>query len=64
MGCSGCYFPTQGHKCIIAPYEARYILSDEFTVYIPVRALVVQEAPVARVHPKAKKWRRFFTGVY
>ncbi len=29
-----------------------------------VRAVVVHEAPMARVHPNAKKWQRFFAGVY
>jgi len=29
-----------------------------------VRAVVVHEAPVARVHPDAKKLQRFFAGVY
>jgi pimeloyl-ACP methyl ester carboxylesterase len=29
-----------------------------------VRAVVVHEAPCARIHPNAKKWQRFFAGVY
>ena len=29
-----------------------------------VRAVVVHEAPVARLHPKAARWQRFFAGVY
>ena len=29
-----------------------------------VRAIVVHEAPLARIHPKAVKWQRFFAGVY
>ena len=29
-----------------------------------VRAVIAHEPPVARVHPKAKKWQRFFAGVY
>ena len=29
-----------------------------------VRAVVVHEPPIARMHPKAKKWQRFFAGVY
>src|SRR5579863_3735097 len=29
-----------------------------------VRAVVVHEAPIARVHPQNKKWQRFFAGVY
>jgi pimeloyl-ACP methyl ester carboxylesterase len=29
-----------------------------------VRAVVVHEAPLARLHPSAQKWQRFFAGVY
>lgn len=29
-----------------------------------VRALVVHEPPLARLHPQARKWQRFFAGVY
>jgi pimeloyl-ACP methyl ester carboxylesterase len=29
-----------------------------------VRAVIVHEAPCARVHPQAKQWQRFFAGVY
>lgn len=29
-----------------------------------VRGVVVHEAPLARVHPKVKKWQRLFAGVY
>ena len=29
-----------------------------------VRAVVAHEPPIARVHPKARKWQRFFAGVY
>lgn len=29
-----------------------------------VRAIVAHEAPLARMHPKAKRWQRFFAGVY
>lgn len=29
-----------------------------------VRAAVIHEAPMARMHPKAKRWQRFFAGVY
>jgi pimeloyl-ACP methyl ester carboxylesterase len=29
-----------------------------------VRTVVVHEAPMARMHPKAKKWQSFFAGVY
>jgi len=29
-----------------------------------VRAVVVHEPPIARVHPKARRWQRFFAGVY
>lgn len=29
-----------------------------------VRAVVVHEAPMARLHPQAKQWQRFFAGVY
>jgi pimeloyl-ACP methyl ester carboxylesterase len=29
-----------------------------------IRAVVAHEAPAARMHPKAKKWQRFFAGVY
>ena len=29
-----------------------------------VRAVVVHEAPLARVHPQARKWQRFFAGAY
>jgi pimeloyl-ACP methyl ester carboxylesterase len=29
-----------------------------------IRAVVAHEPPVARVHPNAKKWQRFFAGVY
>jgi pimeloyl-ACP methyl ester carboxylesterase len=29
-----------------------------------VRAVVSHEPPIARVHPKAKKWQLFFAGVY
>jgi pimeloyl-ACP methyl ester carboxylesterase len=29
-----------------------------------LRAVVVHEAPCARLHPQAKKWQRFFAGVY
>jgi pimeloyl-ACP methyl ester carboxylesterase len=29
-----------------------------------VRAVVVHEAPLARLHPKAHQWQRFFGGVY
>jgi pimeloyl-ACP methyl ester carboxylesterase len=29
-----------------------------------VRAAVVHEPPVTRVHPKGERWRRFFAGVY
>lgn len=29
-----------------------------------VRALVVHEPPIARLHPQARKWQRFFAGVY
>jgi pimeloyl-ACP methyl ester carboxylesterase len=29
-----------------------------------VRAVVSHEPPTARVHPKARKWQRFFAGVY
>jgi hypothetical protein len=29
-----------------------------------VQAVVVHEAPIARVLPNAKKWQRFFAGVY
>ena len=29
-----------------------------------VRAVVVHEPPIARVHPNARKWQRFFAGVY
>lgn len=29
-----------------------------------VRAVVVHEPPTARVHPKARKWRRFFASIH
>jgi hypothetical protein len=29
-----------------------------------VRAIVAPEPPLARVHPKTRKWQRFFAGVY
>jgi len=29
-----------------------------------VRAVVAHEPPITRVHPKARKWQRFFAGVY
>jgi pimeloyl-ACP methyl ester carboxylesterase len=29
-----------------------------------VRAIVAHEPPLARVHPKTRKWQRFFAGVY
>lgn len=29
-----------------------------------VRAVVVHEAPLARLHPKARKWQRFFASTY
>jgi pimeloyl-ACP methyl ester carboxylesterase len=29
-----------------------------------VRALIVHEPPLARLHPQAKKWQRFFASVY
>jgi pimeloyl-ACP methyl ester carboxylesterase len=29
-----------------------------------VRAVIAHEPPVARVHPQARKWQRFFAGVY
>ena len=29
-----------------------------------LRAIVVHEPPLARVHPNARKWQRFFAGVY
>jgi pimeloyl-ACP methyl ester carboxylesterase len=29
-----------------------------------VRAVVAHEAPMARLHPNARKWQRFFAGVY
>ncbi|MBX3082272.1 MAG: alpha/beta hydrolase [Anaerolineae bacterium] len=29
-----------------------------------VRAVVVHEAPMARLHPQAQKWQRFFAGAY
>ncbi len=29
-----------------------------------VRAVVAHEAPIPRVHPQARKWQRFFAGVY
>jgi len=29
-----------------------------------VRAILAHEASLARVHPKAQKWQRFFAGVY
>ena len=29
-----------------------------------IRAVVVHEAPLARLHPNAQKWQRFFAGVY
>ena len=29
-----------------------------------VRAVVSHEPPIVRVHPKARKWQRFFAGVY
>jgi pimeloyl-ACP methyl ester carboxylesterase len=29
-----------------------------------VRAMVAHEPPLARVHPKAKKWQRLFAGTY
>jgi pimeloyl-ACP methyl ester carboxylesterase len=29
-----------------------------------VRAIVAHEPPLARVHPNARKWQRFFAGVY
>ncbi|MCI0396710.1 MAG: alpha/beta hydrolase [Chloroflexi bacterium] len=29
-----------------------------------IRAVVVHEAPLARMHPKAAKWQRFFASVY
>lgn len=29
-----------------------------------VRAIVVHEPPITRVHPDTKKWQRFFAGVY
>lgn len=29
-----------------------------------VRAVVAHEAPLARLHPNARKWQRFFAGVY
>jgi pimeloyl-ACP methyl ester carboxylesterase len=29
-----------------------------------VRAVIVHEAPMARLHPQPKKWQRFFAGVY
>jgi pimeloyl-ACP methyl ester carboxylesterase len=29
-----------------------------------VRAVVVHEAPMARLHPRSAKWQRFFAGVY
>lgn len=29
-----------------------------------LRAVIVHEAPLARLHPQARKWQRFFAGVY
>jgi len=29
-----------------------------------IRAVVVHEPPLARLHPKAKKWQRFYADVY
>src|SRR6266536_4799362 len=29
-----------------------------------IKAIVAHEPPITRVHPRAKKWQRFFAGVY
>ncbi len=29
-----------------------------------IRAIIVHEPPLARIHPQSKKWQRFFAGVY